>query len=161
VAPEETTFNNDFQSAGDGPQGLKPNSLTFPNGTAEAVPFPVLSPRSNLTLNLFSNPGPNSHATLAETGTALVLRVFRPLLAAAVTLRDGKPACIVCSARRELQGQVMWCSGPWRTSGNWWGDASWMRDEWDVALYGTSSIGLCRLCHDLANGQWFIEGTYD
>jgi protein ImuB len=139
VAAEDVTgAESGFPSSEDAPQGLKPTSFTSPSGTAEAVPFPQ-----------------------PELSTALVLRVFRPPLAAAVTLRDGKPTRVVCSERRELQGDVMWCSGPWRTSGNWWGEQAWIRDEWDCALYGASRIGLYRLCHDLGNGQWFAEGTYD
>jgi protein ImuB len=140
VAPAETECSDScFHSSDDDPQGLKPTSWGAPVGTAEAVSFP--------------KPG--------ESSAELVLRVFRPRLEAAVTLRDGKPARIVCSARRELQGEVMWCSGPWRTSGNWWGEQAWLRDEWDVALNGAASIGLYRLCHDLGNGQWFVEGMYD
>jgi protein ImuB len=140
VAPEETTCSNSsFHSVDDAPQGLKPASWGTPVGTAEAVSFP--------------KPG--------ESSAELVLRIFRPLLEVAVTLREGKPTRVVCSVRRELQGEVMWCSGPWRTSGNWWGEQAWLRDEWDVALNGASSIGLYRLCHDLGNGQWFVEGMYD
>ena len=26
-------------------------------------------------------------------------------------------------------------AGPWRTSGEWWRDESWARDEWDIALH--------------------------
>jgi protein ImuB len=155
VAPEETAFDNNFQSVNDGPQGLKPKSFTLPNGTAEATPYPIFIPKTN------SNPGALFSMRMDETNTALVLRVFRPLLAATVTLHDGKPARVVCFERRELQGEVMWCSGPWRASGSWWGEETWMRDEWDVALYGALSVGLYRVCHDLRQGQWFVEGTYD
>jgi len=136
VAPEDTACSDSScHSIDDDPQGLKPTSW----GTAEAVFFP--------------KPG--------ESSAELVLRVFRPRLEAAVTLRDGEPARVVFAARRELQGEVMWCSGPWRTSGNWWGEQGWLRDEWDVALNAASSIGLYRLCRDLGNGQWFVEGMYD
>lgn len=89
------------------------------------------------------------------------LRIFRPALRATVCFRDGCPARITCEKRREVQGEVIWQAGPWRSSGDWWEQNAWARDEWDIALQTTSGIALFRLVHDLLSGRWFVEGTYD
>jgi protein ImuB len=36
--------------------------------------------------------------------------------------------------QRSVYGKVVNLAGPWRTSGDWWRDDSWSREEWDVAL---------------------------
>jgi protein ImuB len=104
------------------------------------------------------------------------LRMFRPPLRATVTLRDGKPAHLVCPKRKEVQGEILWMAGPWRSSGDWWEQDGWSRDEWDIAMTpvvsrrssvvrnsspGKSSLAFYRLVHDLLSGRWFVEGTYD
>jgi protein ImuB len=46
--------------------------------------------------------------------------------------------------------------GPWRTSGQWWDDNQWGREEWDVQA---SNGRLYRLCRQ--PDGWFVEGVYD
>ena len=89
------------------------------------------------------------------------LRLFRPSLHVVVSFHDGAPVRIGCEKRKEIQGEVVWQAGPWRSSGDWWEQNAWARDEWDIALQTTSGITLYRLVHDLLNGRWFVEGTYD
>jgi protein ImuB len=89
------------------------------------------------------------------------MRIFRPPLRATVTLQEGRPAHIACAKRKEICGEILWAAGPWRTSGDWWEQDGWARDEWDIALQGASSITLYRLVRDLLNGQWLLEGNYD
>jgi len=89
------------------------------------------------------------------------MRIFRPPLRATVTLQEGRPAHIACAKRKEICGEILWAAGPWRTSGDWWEQDGWARDEWDIALQGASSIALYRLVRDLLNGQWLLEGNYD
>jgi len=113
------------------------------------------------------------------------LRIFRPALRAAVTLHDGKPAHVICNKRKEIHGDIIWIAGPWRSSGDWWEQDGWARDEWDIALQSSvasrqssaitsrqtsvgsksfgdkNSLALFRLVHDLLSGHWFVEGTYD
>jgi protein ImuB len=118
------------------------------------------------------------------------LRMFRPPLLATVSLRDGKPAHVICPKRKEIHGEILWIAGPWRSSGDWWEQDGWARDEWDIALIPVASrqssntsrrspvvgrwpsethrptreastLALYRLVHDLLGGQWFVEGTYD
>ena len=135
-----------------------------------------------------------------------VLRMFRPPLRATVTLREGKPTYLICPKKKEVQGEILWMAGPWRSSGDWWDQDGWSRDEWDIAVQSSaktssqfpvlssqfavdksqanrpsaishqlsakepsltnlqppsSSLALYRLVHDLMNGHWFVEGTYD
>jgi protein ImuB len=103
------------------------------------------------------------------------LRIFRPPLRATVTLRDGQPVHVVCQKKKEVYGDIVWMAGPWRSSGDWWEQDGWARDEWDIATPvasgqssvvskssdGKNSLALYRLVHDLLSGHWFVEGTYD
>jgi protein ImuB len=99
---------------------------------------------------------------LAEEKSAVTaLRLFRPPLRAAVTMENGELAHITCSKKKEVQGNVLWKAGPWRSSGDWWEREAWARDEWDIALQNSEGVILCRLMHDLLGGEWFVEGTYD
>ena len=63
----------------------------------------------------------------------------------------------VNSLRQFLYAAIM-ARGPWRTSGEWWRDDAWNRDEWDVALECGS---LYRLFSENDSRRWFMEGTYD
>ncbi len=89
------------------------------------------------------------------------LRMFRPRLQAFVTLRQGHPAQIACPKRKEVKGDVIWHAGPWRSSGDWWDQEPWARDEWDIAIQIIGGLALYRLVHDLLSGKWYVEGTYD
>jgi protein ImuB len=89
------------------------------------------------------------------------LRIFRPPLRATVIFRDGCPARIACEKKKDVQGEIIWQAGPWRSSGDWWETNPWSRDEWDIALQTATGIALYRLVHDLLGGRWFVEGTYD
>jgi protein ImuB len=97
----------------------------------------------------------------AEAQAAVTaLRRFRPPLPANVTLENGQPTYLFCRSK-EVQGEVLWKAGPWRFSGDWWVREAWSRDEWDLALRNGEAVAFYRLVHDLLNGGWFVEGTYD
>ena len=146
----------------------KPFTFVVPSG---------LQPARDLLFRLFSQPGKQcldpdqrsgnlqpgspSQETGNSSGAVTALRIFRPPLHTTVTLRDGKPKHIVCSKREKVQGKIIWLAGPWRSSGDWWEQEGWARDEWDIALQSEPGIALYRLVHDLLSGCWFIEGTYD
>jgi len=119
--------------------------------------------------------------TAAEEKSAVTaLRRFRPPLRASVTLENGQPVHLVCR-KKEVQGDVLWKAGPWRSSGDWWEREAWSRDEWDIALRNNAlrnnalhnnalrdgalrngdAVSFYRLVHDLLGGGWFVEGTYD
>lgn len=98
-------------------------------------------------------------SALQELVTAL--RIFRPPVAVNVHHQNGRPSHISAMKRKEISGEVLWAAGPWRSSGDWWERDSWIRDEWDIALREQQSIALYRLVHDLVEGKWMVEGSYD
>jgi protein ImuB len=83
----------------------------------------------------------------------LTLRMFRPPLAARVTIHAGRPGFV---AAKGIRGKVLDLAGPWRTSGDWWTSDTWSRDEWDIAL----NDGALYLIFCEPRG-WFVEGSYD
>jgi protein ImuB len=91
----------------------------------------------------------------------VALRVFRPALAAVVTVREGKPAHVASAERPTIRGEVVWCAGPWRSSGEWWTEQAWSREEWDVAVRNEEGVALYRVYRDEIKGKWWVEGTYD
>ncbi|HSB10581.1 MAG TPA: hypothetical protein VLM38_13920 [Blastocatellia bacterium] len=96
----------------------------------------------------------------------LGFRVFRPPVSAQVETPKGRPARIRAQAAgRSIRGKVVRLAGPWRTSGDWWSEEGWARDEWDVTVAASEASRekgtLYRIYHDLWNDGWFVEGTYD
>jgi protein ImuB len=90
-------------------------------------------------------------------------RIFRPCLPASVELREGCPAKVFF---RGLCGRVVAASGPWRTSGDWWRENSWHRDEWDLEIEfqvteaGGRAAVYC-VYYDSECRRWFVRGVYD
>jgi protein ImuB len=123
------------------PQGLKPVFKSVVNAG--------LKPCSTQDQNI------GAHDDLVTA-----LRIFRPPIDVVVAMRDGKPASIT-SKNKEMQGEILWAAGPWRSSGDWWEQEGWARDEWDIAVRGEGSIALYRMVRDRLGGRWFVEGTYD
>jgi protein ImuB len=101
----------------------------------------------------------NRNGTAANLVTAL--RIFRPPIFVTVNHQNGKPSHISSHKRNQLSGEVLWAVGPWRSSGDWWEQDSWVRDEWDIAVQEKFGIVLYRLVHDLMTGRWVLEGSYD
>src|SRR5882724_2195344 len=95
----------------------------------------------------------------------LGFRVFRPPLRAEVEAPNGWPTRIKAQARagRSIRGKVLRLAGPWRTSGDWWAEDGWARDEWDVAVAGSEASQekgtLYRIYRDLRSDGWFVEGV--
>jgi protein ImuB len=85
----------------------------------------------------------------------LALRRIRPPRPAEVDTCAGRPVAVSAG---NVAGHVIACAGPWRTSGEWWREESWARDEWDVAL---SDRTLCRLVRDHRTRAWSLDGLYD
>lgn len=96
----------------------------------------------------------------------LGFRVFRPPLRAEVEAPGGWPARIKSQAAgRSIRGKIIRLAGPWRTSGDWWSQDGWARDEWDVAVAVSEASPekgtLYRIYRDLRSNSWFVEGIYD
>jgi len=87
--------------------------------------------------------------------TRLCLRRFRPPRYAQVIVVNHQPVRVVSPS---VSGRVVMAKGPWRTSGEWWREGAWNRDEWDIAL---ESGALYRFFQEVDSGRWFVEGSYD
>ena len=96
--------------------------------------------------------GQPSHALRTARSTA-ALRRFRPAVSASLLL-DEDTLAHVRSA--EISGKVINQRGPYLLSGNWWGEKSWARAEWDLQLEDGELI----YAHE-AEGIWEIDGVYD
>jgi len=103
----------------------------------------------------------NSHGKRSSDDLVTALRIFRPPLVVTVMIREGRPVHIHSKKRTEIGGEILWTAGPWRSSGDWWEQDGWSRDEWDIALQQESAIAFFRLVHDLLSGRWLLEGSYD
>jgi protein ImuB len=118
------------------------------------------------------------HPTLSysKADSRLALRSFRPPWQLRVRLSEGRPVHLTTVAKQisrgELQGNILWSAGPWRSSGDWWTEDSngeekgfqqFDREEWDVALATGNGTGvtLYRIYFDLASGHWFADASYD
>ena len=91
----------------------------------------------------------------------IAMRLFRPPLAASVTVREAKPVRVRCLEREDIAGEIVWTAGPWRSSGDWSEQEGWSREEWDIAVSTETSLVLYRLVQDKLSGSWFVEGMYD
>ena len=103
-------------------------------------------------------PGKTAVAELPDTemkNARLCLRRFRPPRYAQVIVVNRQPVRVVSPS---VSGRVVMAKGPCRTSGEWWREGEWNRDEWDIAL---ESGALYRLFQEMTGGRWFIEGSYD
>jgi protein ImuB len=57
-----------------------------------------------------------------------------------------------------VKGRVLRSAGPWKTSGEWWAETAWAREEWDVAL---NDGALYRIYQETRTHEWFVYGVYD
>ncbi|MEK6406664.1 MAG: DNA polymerase Y family protein [Acidobacteriota bacterium] len=109
----------------------------------------------------------NPRSSILHSRSVLGFRVFRPPLRAEVETPGGWPTRIKAQAAagRSIRGKILHLAGPWRTSGDWWTEDRWSRDEWDVAVAGSDASSekgtLYRIYHDLRSDAWFVEGVYD
>jgi hypothetical protein len=111
-----------------------------------------------------------------DVAPALALRRFRSPVPARVTVEQGRPVRVVTDRRGLAGGRIDVSAGPWRTSGNWWEDATsapaapaarvasrgllaaWDRDEWDVTLVDGATY---RLFTERGTRTWFVDGLFD
>lgn len=96
--------------------------------------------------------GPKVRGAVARNPILAMCRM-RPPRPVEVTLAAGIPAHLRAAG---FVGRIVAGAGPWRISGDWWTDASFARDEWDVEL---SDGTLCRLARD--GRGWRLEAIYD
>jgi len=120
------------------------------------------------TMNRFVLPSKKSRSQLPmDNRQSLGLRMFRPPLRAVVETEQGWPRQISAwGKQRSVYGKVVQVAGPWRTTGDWWREDRWARDEWDVAVTASSKTSseppaLYRIYRKLDSEMWFVEGNYD
>jgi protein ImuB len=109
-----------------------------------------------------------SPAVLQAPSYQMALRVFRPSMPARVEWHSGRPTYLLSST---IRGRILFAAGPWRNSGDWWNDEGWNVEEWDVEVdtgprhnvppHRRKANPVYRLCHDLAHGEWYLQGEYD
>ncbi|MCM3872130.1 MAG: hypothetical protein ND895_15715 [Pyrinomonadaceae bacterium] len=114
----------------------------------------------------------NPKSEIRNPKCLLAFRVFRPPLRALVEANRGYPTQISAwGSNRSVHGKVVRLGGPWRTTGDWWREDRWARDEWDVTVEKRAEISLLstssplqfiyRIYRELSSGVWFVEGIYD
>ncbi len=91
----------------------------------------------------------------AGSSLKLALRIFRPALSARVRIAFARPKEVIASG---VEGKVIEAAGPWRTSGDWWTESPWARDEWDVEL---SDGALYRIYCESKTKDWYVQAVYD
>ena len=96
------------------------------------------------------------------TRQCLGFRMFRPPLRAVVEANQGWPTQVSAwGKQRSVYGKVVSLAGPWRTTGDWWREDAYARDEWDVAIDRQGQQSLYRIYQELSSKNWFVEGNYD
>ena len=88
-----------------------------------------------------------------DSGSILAMCRMRPPRPVEVTVDAGAPAYLRAAG---LAGRIIAGAGPWRVSGEWWTEAPFVQDEWDVELDDGT---LCRLARD--GRGWRLEAVYD
>lgn len=89
---------------------------------------------------------------------ATALRVCRPPQTVGVTLVGNAPVRVFWEGQRYTVREI---AGPWRVGGQWWSEADWCREEWDVRLAAESAERVCRIAYDPRSLCWYVQGTYD
>ncbi|MCU1270310.1 MAG: hypothetical protein JWN74_1604 [Acidobacteriaceae bacterium] len=124
--------------------------------------FTLSESTSGSERRLAGSAGRGRPALHRQTGEIITgMRIFRPPIAVRVSHRNGRPSHVMSRKRRQISGEVLWAAGPWRSSGDWWEQDAWVRDEWDIAVQEQVGIVLYRLIHDLLTSEWLLEGSYD
>jgi protein ImuB len=85
------------------------------------------------------------------------LRIFRPPQAVRVEIEGSRIVTLYLDGEKL---PVHKASGPWKTSGAWWTNLNWCREEWDVTLGEHKSL-YCRLAFDPGARCWYLVGIYD
>ena len=81
------------------------------------------------------------------------LRRFRPPLPSQIEFREQKPSLL---RSHVFIGPIVGTRGPFFSSGDWWDDNRWTREEWDIQ---TSDGSLFRIFRSPEG--CFVEGIYD
>jgi protein ImuB len=103
-------------------------------------------------------PPPPRKSTRARLSAPVALRVSRPPQAVGVSLTNHAPVRVFWEGAAYV---VREAAGPVRVGGQWWSEANWCREEWDVRLENGSAERICRIAFDPRSRCWYVQGTYD
>ncbi len=103
------------------------------------------------------DPSEASSGALASLPAASTqaLRALRPPVPAQVRERRGMPQWLHSAV---ASGEILDCSGPWRTTGGWWSSERFAHDHFDVRTRGGA---VSRLRYDRILRAWHVDGVYD
>lgn len=107
-------------------------------------------PDAFLLRKFTAEPQPSQQAA-AEI--VIALRNFRPPRPALVRQQRQRPAWLKAEG---VESDVLFCTGPWRLSGDWWTDQPYRREEWDVAVADGTIYRLYQ-----SPPRWYLDGYYD
>ena len=101
---------------------------------------------------------PSTPQDVAEASSRLCLRVLRPAERITVLMRSGRPRELHFRSRRYMLEEVY---GPWLSGGDWWNEAIWGNEQWDVVGRASDSAFLaCRIAYDFIQNDWRVAGLY-
>lgn len=96
-------------------------------------------------------------AALHRSTTAM--RQLRPAENVTVVLRGDEPASVYFREKRYEVEQVY---GPWRMSGDWWSEAAWKCEQWDLMTRSADGALLrCCVVRDGREDRWQMAALYD
>ncbi|MGC8916908.1 MAG: DNA polymerase Y family protein [Thermoanaerobaculum sp.] len=84
-----------------------------------------------------------------------ILRLWEPPRPAQVTVVGSKPVVVRVNGSG---GVVVAWAGPYRWQGEWWSEAAFSRDDYDVA---TADGVVWRVFYDRFQKRWYADGVYD
>jgi protein ImuB len=105
----------------------------------------------------FAPPSPRREEQ-PQRSVPIALRVCRPPQAIGVQFASNAPARVFWDSTVYV---VREAAGPVRVNGQWWSEANWCREEWDVRLVSQNVERVCRIAFDPGSRYWYLQGTYD
>ena len=103
-------------------------------------------------------PPPPKRSERPSLAVATALRVCRPPQTIGVAFTGSMPVRVFWDGQHYGVREI---AGPWRVSGQWWNEANWCREEWDVRLATEGTERVCRIAFDPRSRCWYVQGTYD
>jgi protein ImuB len=126
----------------------------------ESVGSPILKDAhrpDNFQMKPFVVPTGPSKSIPNRSLTAM--RQLRPAEDVSVTLRDRRPASLFF---RQTRYDVERAYGPWLAGGEWWGNARWGLQQWDLIARSRERTLLCGcLVRDPTRNLWQMVALYD
>jgi protein ImuB len=98
---------------------------------------------------------PPGRSEKQSLSTPVALRVSRPPHVVGVVLANHAPVRVFWDGAAYA---VRDAAGPVRVNGQWWSEANWCREEWDVRLENGAVERLGRIAFDPRSRCWYVQG---